>query len=326
MQLFLIQEGVAKDITKRTGEYIRTESLDELAMSFTFNLATNPYDKYLHDLSIRPGDKIAFINQDQTVFTGIITDNGWDGLYSHNYTAYDYAWYLNKNEVVIQFKGLAADQAIKQLCNQFDIPVGNITTMPTKIKKIYNGTVLSDCLKDIIEQTSQDTGKKYRMEMRDNKLYIEPYEDLVIQPMYKPASNIAPFDTTKVPADISGSESIADMSNAVKVVSSGEKSVNVFATVKDDASISKYGLMQKVQTADKKDKAKAGNIAKNLLNELNTVTKSYNVTLLGDDQVRAGRIINFDNPFMAGSYLVTGCAHNYTQAGHIMQLTLEAIE
>lgn len=327
MQLFLLQNGASKDITARSGDYTRSDNIDGLGMSFTFTLASNPDDKHLPDLNITPGDKIIFANKDKKVFTGIITDCGQDGLYSHGYTAYDYGWYLNKNEVVAQFNNMPADQAITKLCNQFTIPIGTIAPMPTMIKTIYNGAVLSDCIKDIIEQTTQDTGQKYRLEVRDNQLYIEPYTDLIVTAMYKPADNVAAFDVAEYPADISMSMSITDMSNTVQVVSSAEKSVMTMATAKDNESIKRYGMLQKVETVDKKDKAKAGNIAKNILSNKNKVTKSLSILFLGDDNVRSGRLINFKNAALGvdGLFLVRDCTHNYTQAGHTMQLTMEEV-
>ena len=59
-------------------------------------------------------------------------------------------------------------------------------------------------LPDIIKQVEADLAKSFRMEVRENKLYIEPYSDLIIKASFKPADNLAAFDPTKVPADEQG--------------------------------------------------------------------------------------------------------------------------
>lgn len=327
MKLTVIKDDKTIDATKYTGNYNRSDNIDALGMDLSFDLAHNPDDRYWPTVLPEPGDKVTFTNNDKQVFQGIIVDESWNGKRQRSYTAYDYGFYLNKNEVIAQFNGMTGDAAIKKLCNQFAIPVGSVASISTMIKKIYNGQVLSDCIKDIMAQATAETGKKYRMEVRENKLYIELYSDLMIRAMYQPAENIAPFEVTLVPADISGSRSMADMRNIIKIVSGSEKDAHTVAETKDDAGISKFGMLQKVEKADDKDIAQARNIAKNKLVELNKITKSQSVLLLGDDAVRSGRILEFNQPNLGlvGQYLVKNCRHSYNNNNHTMQLDLEAV-
>ena len=66
-------------------------------------------------------------------------------------------------------------------------------------------------------------------------------------------------------------------------------------------------------------------IAKTLLSDLNKVKKSFNVTLFGNDIVRSGRILVFNQPLidLVGRYLVKNCSHSYNGKTHLMQLDLE---
>lgn len=310
-----------RDETRRAGNITRADNLDGLSVSLTFDIAVNPDDRYWPKTNIVAGDKVVFTNGGKAVFSGIITDMSQNSRYAKSYTANDYGWYLNKNEVVVQFRKMIASDAIKKLCNDFGVPVGAICSLPTKISKVYNGDTLSDCIKDIIKQTEADQGKSYRMELRDNKLYVEPYSDLVVRASFKPAANLAPFDPTRYPADERSSESIADMANVTKVVSASEQSAQIIGKAQDSASVARYGMLQKVEQAEQKDSAQAGNLAKNLLLELNKVTKTKTVKLLGDDKVRSGRILYHQGV----AYLVTSCTHTYNGAVHTMDLTLEAI-
>ena len=145
--------------------------------------------------------------------------------------------------------------------------------------------------------------------------------------MYQPASNIEPYDVTLAPGKLSGSQSMTDMRNIIVVASSKEKSISIQATAQDDASIAKYGMLQKVEKVDDKNKAQAKNIAANKLTELNKITQKINLHLMGDDAVRAGRILEFNQPSidMVGGYLVKNCTHSYSNNNHTMQLELEAI-
>lgn len=318
IKLQLLWNG--SDITKRTGNFVRSDSVDGLAMSFSFSMAYNADDLYLPDLNILPGDKVIFINKGKTVFTGIIVDE-FSGQYEKNYTAYDYGWYLNKNEVVVQFRDMTAQDAITKLCDDFSIPVGTIASMPTKISKIYNGDILSDCIRDIISQVEQEQAKSFRMEIRDGKFYIEPYADLIITASFQSASNIAAFDPTKAPANEQISRSIAEMCNTIKVVSAEEESVQIIAEALDETSIARFGKLQKVERLNELSSAQVNNVAKNLLLEHNRITEVKTVTFLGDDAVRSGRILNVQG----NMYLVKSCSHSYTGASHTMDLELEAV-
>lgn len=309
-----------KDETKRTGNLTRSDNVDGLAMSFTFDVAVNDEDKYWPKTEIKTGDKVLLINDaGKAVFSGMITGMSKNTPYVKSYTAYDYGWNLNKNEVVVQFRNMSADAAITKLCSDFAIPIGKICTMPTKISKVYNGDILSDCIKDIIKQAEADTAKSYRMEVRENKFYIEPYSDLVVKTSFKPANNLAPFDPMKHPANGCSTESIEDMSNSIKIVSAGEQSVQVIAVEKDETSIIRYGLLQKVEQLNDRNSAQAGNLAKNLLLENNKIAVGESVTFLGDDAVRSGRIVVYQGK----AHLVKSCTHHYENGIHTMDLTLE---
>ncbi len=160
-----------------------------------------------------------------------------------------------------------------------------------KISKIYNGDTLSDCIKDIIKQSETDQGKSYRLEVRENKLYVEPYSDLVIKASFKPASNIAAFDPANYPADEMESESIADMANTIKVVSASEKSVQILGAAQDPAKRCKIRHAAKGGAGRAKRQRSGRESRKKIfLLELNKVTKTKTVKLLGDDTVRSGRI------------------------------------
>lgn len=325
MKLTLIKEGRSIEMTKYTGNYSRCDNIDSLGMEFSFDLAANYQEKYWPKELPEVGDKLIFENNEQNVFEGIITDESKNGFFSRNYKAYDYGFYLNKNEVIAQFNGMAGDAAIKKLCGDFNIPIGNIASIPTAIKKIYSGEVLSDCIRDILNQATDDSGQQYRLEVREGKLFIEKYTDLIVEAKYQPASNIASFNATVVPADVSGGKSMAEMKNIIKIVSSSEKDALVVAEARDDKGIGKFGMLQKVEFVDDKNSAQAGNIAKNQLAELNKIVQSQSVVLLGDDVVRSGRILAFNQPEleMTGQFLVANCTHHYTKAGHTMALELE---
>ena len=326
--LFLIKDnGMETNITRMCGNLSWRDSIDTLGMELNVDVARNTDDRYMknYDL-VEIGDKIVLLNNHNEIFRGIIVDLGTE-RYKKSIAAFDYAFYLNQSRTIIQFNKAKADDAIKQLCSKFNVPIGNITSIPISITKIYKDDTVADIIKDILKQATDALGIRYRLEMRAGKLHIEKYTDLIIKPRFKPAPNVASFNPLKVIGSISKTESIADMRNSILISSSNEKSSRVVATARDDKNIAKFGLLQDVESVDDKNIAQAKVIAQNKLKELNKVNEDISITVLGDDKVRAGRILEIDNDMfkLKGQYLVKDCTHNYHNRIHTMDLTLEEV-
>lgn len=327
--LFLIKDnGNQTNITNICGNLSWRDNIDSLGMELSVDVARNINDKYMngYDL-VEVGDKLVLSNNGKEIFTGIIVDLA-TGQYSKSITAFDYAFYLNKSRTIIQFNKVKASEAITQLCSKFNIPLGNIASISTVITKIYKEDTIADIIKDILSIATKELSIKYRLEMREGKLYIEKYTDLIIKPLFKPASNLASINVMDAIGNINKTESIADMANSILISSGDEKSSRVIAEVKDDKNISKFGLLQEVESVDDKDIAQAKNIANNMLKDMNRVGEDISINnLLGDDNVRAGRILDVDNAMfgLKGQYLVKDCTHTYQNSIHRMNLTVEKV-
>ncbi|AOY76688.1 XkdQ/YqbQ family protein [Clostridium formicaceticum] len=326
--IFLIKNNPQSlNITQLCASLTWRDSLDTLGMQFSFDVARNKEDRYMTNWDlVEIGDKLILTNNNIEVFRGIITDLGIE-RYKKTITAFDYAFYLNQSKIIIQFKKITATDAIKQLCSKFNVPVGNITSISTQITKIYKDKTVAEIIKDILDQATNETGTKYRLEMREGKLYIEKYEDLIVIPIFKPASNIAPFNALNAIGSINKTESIQAMRNSIQITSGDEQSTRVVATVEDAANIAKYGLLQDVESIDDKNISQAKNIAENKLKDSNKVHEDISLELLGDDKVRSGRILEINNETfgLSGRYLVKECTHTYNNRIHKMSITVEKV-
>ena len=122
-------------------------------------------------------------------------------------------------------------------------------------------------------------------------------------------------------SDFSYDESIDNLANRVVVISSSEKNTTVYAEAKNEQSIKMYGQYTHYEKVDDKKKAKAQKIADTKLKELSKTFEKATVTLLGDNYIRSGRIIQFEQPEIGlyGQYLVNHCTHNYNGSLHTME-------
>ena len=321
-----------REITAYTNNYQRSDGIDTLGQEFTFNLADNPFDFNMMGTRLAIGGKVEFSNQlsnnnksatmtlqeepqEVVVFQGIIVAEKQSGANKYSYTCFDYCFYLNKSEIEIQFNGVSGTEAIQRVCKENDIPLGNVAPINTKIKKIYQGQPVSDVIRDIIKQATEETGYKYRFEYRDGKIHVEDYKDLVLDKVItEPISNYS--------RDLS----MEDMRNSVVAISSKEKSTSVKSTIQDNESVKRYGLIKNLVQVDDKKQAQTAQIANKTIKDSNKIGEKLNITLLGDDTVRSGRVIILDDYTVDihDRFLVTNCKHSYG-TNHTMVLDLQRV-
>jgi hypothetical protein len=320
-ELWLVQGETMMNITPIIGSISWKGNIDELGDEVSFDIAYND-DRYHPKNPCDLGDLVIFKNADYEITRAIIVEETKQGRSPIGYTAFDYAFYLNKSNAIYQFNRIAADQAIKKILNDFNVPIGNIASMSKKVDKIFNNKKVSDILKEIIEMVEQEQGQKYLMEMRQGKLFIEKQIDLIVKGTFRIAENLSEHNVTAAISNPTRKRSISDMINSIQVVSNDKL---VLEQV-DDGLVNKYGKLQKVITLDEKESKTAKQIAQNELNEFAKVVEETSVEFMGDDQVRAGRLFEIEEPItgISGMFLIKDVTHTIRGGIHKMSLGLEA--
>lgn len=320
-ELWLVKGATMTNITPLIGSIGRRSNVDELGEEITFDVAFN--DARYHPKSpVDLGNMVILKNEKKELTRAIVVDEDKSGRSPIGYTAFDFAFYLNKSNSIYQFNNVRADQCIKKILRDFGVPVGKIVSIPTKIKKIFNNEVVSDIIREILEMAEKKRSTKYLMEMRQGKLYIEHQKDKVIKASFKLAGNIAKDNATDAIMNPTRKRSVTDMKNSIQIVGEDDKLVH---TANDNKMISKYGKLQKVISLDKDEKHSAKQIAQNELKALSRVVEETSVELIGDDDVRAGRILEVNEPItgLKGKYLITDVNHTMSGGVHTMSLGLE---
>lgn len=299
------------DITGLAGGLTWSSDVDTLGQSLSFSV---PFDKdgaLLPKAFINVGDKVALRYKSEDVFFGVVVDENRNGKSPIGITCFDLAFYLNENNITIQFNDITAKQAIEELCKKVGIKC-NIAKIPIKIKNIYKSQVVSEILKDILKTCEEQSGIKYRFEMRSDTLVVFHWKDIKVNANVEWISN----PTRK--------RSLSGMKNRIEIVSGDEKTTKVLAKVDDTRNISKYGLLTQSQTIDEKEEGKAKTVAANLLKELNKIQEEGSVALIGNYEARAGRLITLNEPVtgLQGDFLIKSASHTLNNGIHLMTLNL----
>lgn len=311
MKVIVIQEGKQIDISAFCGNVTRADNIDSLGVELDFDYVNNNvYDSYTWFTVLRTGNTILLYDADELIFQGQIITLSRNSVSGYSVKCFDNAFYLNKNQTKIQFTDLDVKSCIEKLCQQEYLPCKVDCDIPTKVTKIYNGETIANVIDDLLKQATNDTGLKYRREYNYGSLYVNAMNNLKLIWKSKP-----------LVSDFSYDESIDNLANRVVVISSSEKNTTVYAEAKNDESIKMYGQYTHYEKVDDKNKDKAQSIANTKLKELSKTFEKATVTLLGDNYIRSGRIIKFEQPEIGlyGEYLVKHCTHNYNGSLHTME-------
>ena len=326
-ELYVIKGGKTKNITQAVGNLAWSSNIDALGVELSFDYAYNDTQYFVGLDILELGDHILLYNDGKELHRFVIVSQEVSGRFGKHFNCFDYAWYLNKNETVIQFNKISASAAIKKLLDKVGIK-HKVIDIPTQISKIYKEKQpISEIIKDILEMATQERGTKYRMEMQIDTLVIEKQSNLLIDPKVKLSSNTAPFPVASAISNPSRKISIEDMKNKVIAVSSEEKAVKILAESSDPNSIAKFGQLTEVLIVDQKNQAQARNIAKNRLNEANRINEDISLELLGHDEIRAGRLMKFNEPVtgIVGTYLVKSANHTANNGIHKVNVQLGVV-
>lgn len=308
-KLIIIQNSVKLDITGAVDGLSWASDIDTLSSQLSFGMSKAT------TIKPRLGNHILLLNNSKLVIQGVITNLN-ESKDSFAVTVNDYAWYFNKSKLYIQFKDVSVSDAIRELCSKLCVPVDSICTMKTKVKKIYSDKTVSDVLNDLLAIYTKESKFEVRMEMLGGMFRVYVCKDMIINPTYKQAENLAPFKVMDaIGDDWSISQSIEDMINSVVISTDSNKPL-----VKDDINIKAYGLLQEIINVGDSDVSTAKKDAKNLFNQKNVIPKAITISCLGDDSIVAGRSIILSS-LGNSKYLIKSASHSYSGI-HTVSMTL----
>ena len=282
-------------------------------VSFTTNDDTNGEEmEFSSLLKYKNGDVVKVSVNKAVQFLGMIIRMSDPEKPPYRYTAIDFSRNLG-GDCLIQFKGMRADDALRQLFAKYGIKC-SVCEMPTKITKIYNDTIIN-VAKNIMSMAYKDQGKKYYLEVRGTKVVVEEKKRKKVRPTFviQDAGEIE--------------RSIEELRNRVVVVNQGEKSMKVLAQADAKSSQRHYGIMQKNESVDDKTTIiKAKGQAENLLKQLNKQTSTKTVTLIvtkGAWSIRKNKLIYLKTKRLKGWYRIRSCTHTVQGNTHKCEIELE---
>lgn len=269
--------------------------------------------------SVTEGDTVLFKWKGKELFRGIVFARTPDE-HTLAFSAYDMLQYLVKNQDVYVFSNQRADQMIRRIANDFQIPTTSIANTSHTIKSlvIKNDTSLYDIILKALKQTKSQTGRNYQLYSEKGKLGLRAWPD---------PSEIWVLETGVNITGYQYSTSIND--TATRVVLRRQKDNKTYkASAKDSSGLNKYGVLQYTETVtDEINQAQLQQRADVRLAEKKGVKKELkNIQAIGIPEVQSGLPVYISIP-EAGikkTYWVDTDRHEFKGTKHTM--TIDVVE
>lgn len=269
--------------------------------------------------SVTEGDTVLFKWKGKELFRGIVFARTPDE-HTLAFSAYDMLQYLVKNQDVYVFSNQRADQMIRRIANDFQIPTTSIANTSHTIKSlvIKNDTSLYDIILKALKQTKSQTGRNYQLYSEKGKLGLRAWPD---------PSEIWVLETGVNITGYQYSTSIND--TATRVVLRRQKDNKTYkASAKDSSGLNKYGVLQYTETVtDEINQAQLQQRADVRLAEKKGVKKELkNIQAIGIPEVQSGLPVYISIP-EAGikkTYWVDTDRHEFKGTKYTM--TIDVVE
>ena len=326
----LHKEKQVEDITKLVENLSWNESLDTVGVSLSFSVP-DTQDRYISHHNIVAGDIIIVSNDDGELIRAVVVSVSRD-YPKRSIKAYDFGFYLNKNDLVIQFKNKSVSECLKELFSKVGVSVGSICDMPAKVDSVYIKNV-NEIINELIKIQQDNDGKKYYYELRGKAIYVFQLPAEPIDYIFKPAENVAEFDITDKKAHSRGkyTHSIESMKNRITAVVNSKTTGNMPAmeyTISDETNIKQYGLLAENYNVSSDDYKNIKSLAKNELEDKNKLKRELTMDFIGHDKARAGRVMHIVDEYLGINdyFRINSVSHKVNGCIHTMSCALEYLK
>jgi hypothetical protein len=305
-------DPIVKDISW-SGDIMQASRKLVVSVSNTFY--TNSYKL----IQFEEGSEILLLEDEEELFRGIIFSTNINDLGQMSITVYDQNIYLTKNKETIKMINVTASEVVKRLCDQFEIPYGQIDDTGYIIPRyLMKNKTLWEMMVTALTLTYKQSGRNFVLRSSKGKLTLLERKSQVVQWVLENGVNII---------SASYSRSIDELRNKVKVLG-GDEDNPITVIVQDQALIDRYGIMQEMEERYGKDvkKSELEQLAKQQLDNLAKISDEGNLQALGISDVVSGCSVYVVEKMtgIVGGYYVTSDDHSYSDGSHKMSIKLSA--
>ena len=311
MRLRITSGGVSTEAWTLTDRVVWSGSKSRAARGLEFGLLVSTGDPGQPAVDCPLGAQAELLDDNgEVLFLGIVvarTAATGDALVG--VTAMDRGIYLANNDGTYVFRGTTPEAGVRQMCEDYGIPVGDLAATGISVRRKFAGVSLWDIASTLYTLAAEQNGKRYMVRFRGGGLTVAERTESAASVVIRPGSNLRGASTT---------ESIEAMRNSVAIYDS---SGNLIQTIEDEDARALYGLMQEHLT--QREGEDAAPEARAILED-NGVAQSVTVTCSGDTRIITGETVAVEDPEtgLTGIFWVDADTHTWQGGDYTLRLTL----
>ncbi|HFL3174620.1 TPA: hypothetical protein ACG3IX_003649 [Clostridioides difficile] len=294
-------------------EYVSTMkwggSRQSVNRSLELNIVNAPLDKNIIPINIGLADPIYLFEDDGVteLFRGFVIEReASSSTGTVTYTAYDLLYYTLKSSATYNFSGKTAEAITQMVCEDMEIPVGDLASTGISQKLIVQGVSIYEIIMRAYTQAYQQNGVSYRATAKKGYFNVEEMGNVVCEIELTEDGNLTSSNYK---------ETLANMVNKVKIYD-GEG--NPAGVVQNDTDL-KYGIFQQVYT--KEEGKDPTTTAKSMFNG---VEKTFTLECVNHNGAvtGAGAVVRDSSTGLSGVVWIDADTHTWQGGVATMSLTV----
>lgn len=301
--------GEQRDVTRRVESLSWSGSIQQVSRQLEVTLVT-PRDGSLPVPPCEVGSELRLWAGGQNRFLGhVVTRQRDTDSDVTTLTGLDRGRFLANNEGWYQFAGDTPEAAVRALCADFSIPVGQLAGTGVAVRRKFPGVTLSKIVDTLYTLAGEQNGRRYLA--RFNGLGA-------LEVLEKPTAAALEIAPQKNLQTLRVTEDISELSNTVAIYTSTGRRVR---TVSDAESAALYGQFQHVLT--QRDGEDALGEANAWLED-HGLAQTMTVECLGDPELIAGNavILRANRTGAAGLCWIDSDVHTWKNGQYFCRLSL----
>ena len=258
------------------------------------------------------GDLVTMLEGTEKKFVGIILQRSLGSEDSTmDFTAFDYGYYLQRNDGTYKFTGASPEEMTRLVCGDRSIPVAQLPSTGLQLWRKFAGVKLNQLITTVWTLASEKNGKTYALRYTPAGLLVKERSISQSSLVLKASSNLM---------DATTKEDASQMVNSVAIYDSNG---NFLRRIGDSDAQKLCGVMEQHITQSEGKEADADAAARKALED-GRQKRTVTVNVLGDTALLTGETVEVREAKtgLTGIFWIDADVHTWKRDNYYCKLTL----
>lgn len=258
------------------------------------------------------GDLVTMLEGTEKKFVGIILQRSLGSEDSTmDFTAFDYGYYLQRNDGTYKFTGASPEEMTRLVCGDRSIPVAQLPSTGLQLWRKFAGVKLNQLITTVWTLASEKNGKTYALRYTPAGLLVKERSVSQSSLVLKASSNLM---------DATTKEDASQMVNSVAIYDSNG---NFLRRIGDSEAQKLCGVMEQHVTQSEGKEADADATARKALED-GRQKRTVTVNVLGDTALLTGETVEVREAKtgLTGIFWIDADIHTWKNKNYYSKLTL----